>query len=344
MDVGEVLKPYSKLIDREMDKRLPSPSSTKRLELKEFYEMIADYGKRGGKRLRPFLCINSCECFGGKQELAYPSATALEFFQNFVLIHDDIEDGSELRRGKPVLHLVYGIPKAINAGDALFYKMWETVLDNYELIGAEKTRLVEKEFCNLLHHTLEGQAIELNWNECGKCDITESDYFNMIESKTAWYTVATPCRIGAIIAGASEKHLKALVDYGVLLGKAFQIQDDLLNLIAETDEYGKEALGDIYEGKRTLMLVHLLQHCSAEEKKKVEKLFCKKRAEKKRNEVEEVFHLMKKYGSLEYAKAKAAEFAIEAGKVFDKEFADVPGSLAKNAMVGVTKFVVTRKL
>jgi len=344
MSVFDTLKETSKIIDSEMERVLPNPKNGKTVELKEFYELMNDYSKRGGKRLRPFLCIAACEMFGEDPKKAYNSANTLELFQNFVLIHDDIEDGSEERRGKPALHHICGIEKAINVGDALFYKMWESALGNHETLGAEKALKIEKELCNLLNKTLEGQAIELYWNQSKKCESTEEDYYKMVEKKTAWYTIITPCRMGAIIGGADEKYLNALIKFGRPLGMAFQIQDDLLNLIGEADTYGKEIFGDLYEGKHTLMVAHLASKCSKEEKRKVESLFAKARKEKNHAEVKEVFELMKKYGSLEHAKKKALDLANEAKEVFEKEFKNIQENNAKKSIREIIDFVITRKL
>ncbi|NJK43646.1 MAG: polyprenyl synthetase family protein [Pleurocapsa sp. SU_196_0] len=230
-------------VDDVLPKSHPIP------EINHLYAMMRDYPARGGKMLRSRLLFASSLAHGGTFEAALPLAAALELFQNWVLIHDDIEDDSEERRGKPALHRLHGIPLAINAGDALHVYMWQ-VVHRCGVRGAFE------EFLEMIHRTAEGQQIDLGWIENNRWDITEADYLELVRRKTAFYTVVTPFRLGALAAGLEPDG--RFTAAGLDLGVAFQIRDDWLNLAGDRAVYGKEIGGDLMEGKRTLMLVHLL--------------------------------------------------------------------------------------
>ena len=233
----EFLKETKKEIDAHIFDFLPSEHE--RPEVHQFYEMMLDYPLRAGKGLRPAICLLICEAFGGNPRDALNTAAALELLQNWALIHDDIEDGSDLRRGEPCLHQKYGIPIAINVGDGLHCKMWEMLTRNADLLGYELAFEIASEFAQLSNSIVEGQHIELSWVDSNRWDLTEADYWTMCIKKTASYTCITPCRVGALIAGVSKNEIDLFIDMGVNLGVAFQIQDDVLNLIGEENCTGK---------------------------------------------------------------------------------------------------------
>jgi geranylgeranyl diphosphate synthase type II len=310
----------------------------------ELYALMREYPMRGGKRLRPAFCMLSCEAFGGDPKQAIRTATALEVFQNWALIHDDIEDDSEMRRGKPCLHRLYGIPLAINAGDGLHAKMWEILLDNRKLLGDNLTFQILDEFKKLCTETMEGQAMELGWIANKKFELTDEDYYQMAGKKTSWYTIITPFRAGAIIAGVEEKVLSHLVDFGMKLGIGFQIQDDLLNLVGQEAKYGKEIAGDIAEGKRTLMLINMLNTCGRLERDRAMKTLSKERSAKSKDEMEYVLDLMKKQGSIDHGKTKAKEFASESKRILNKHIAPYfKSSSAADSISQLVDFVINRE-
>ncbi|MFN3622196.1 MAG: polyprenyl synthetase family protein, partial [Nitrososphaerales archaeon] len=292
--------------------------------------MLRDYPSRPSKGLRAALCMLTCEAFGGQRNLCVPTAAAIEIFQSWVLIHDDIEDDSEMRRGQPVLHRKFGIPMAINAGDALHGKMWEVLLENRKLLGESKTLAILEEFCKMVNETTEGQHLELTWVSKKRWDLVEEDYFFMCGKKTSWYTAITPLRLGAIIADANEHTLEQMVHFGYKLGLAFQIRDDVLNLMAE-ERYGKEVAGDIYESKRTLILIEALKRCSAEEREQAKRILDKPRPLKNPEEVKWILNLISKTGSLEYAHRVAEKLAQEATQFFEEVFKEARSAEAKAA-------------
>jgi geranylgeranyl diphosphate synthase type II len=338
LSIMDLLIEKGKAVEGELIPYLPSKKPN------ELYDLMRDYPLRGGKRLRPAFCLLSCEAFGGNPRKALRTAAALEAFQNWALIHDDVEDESEMRRGKPCLHKIYGIPLAVNAGDGLHAKMWEILFDNRGILGDELTFRILDEFKKLCIETVEGQAIELNWISSRKFDLKEEDYFQMAGKKTSRYTIITPFRTGAIIAGAGEEVLNHLNDFGMSLGIGFQIQDDLLNLVGEESKYGKEIAGDIAEGKRTLMLINMLNNCSRAERDRAIRTLSKERSAKSKDEMQYISDLMKKYGSIDYGKKKAKEFASESKRILDNHISPYfKSSSAGKSISQLVDFVISRE-
>jgi geranylgeranyl diphosphate synthase type II len=288
------------------------PKSSPVAEIDVLYRMMRDYPSRTAKGMRPFLCVVSCRAMGGTEDDCLLTAAAIELFQNWILIHDDVEDESELRRGEPTLHRKYGAPLAINAGDALHAKTWGVLAKNEERLGPERTLKVMNEFSKMVDETTEGQHMELIWVREKRWDLDESDYYEMCTRKTSWYTIASPCRLGAIIAGASNSDLDKLLDFGMKLGVGFQIQDDALNLVGDQSKYGKAKSDDILEGKRTIMLLKLLEVAKVTEKAKIIAIMNKPRKRKTPADVRYVLSLMKRYDTIGYARKRAKELLGEA--------------------------------
>ncbi|MDA4110965.1 MAG: polyprenyl synthetase family protein [Thaumarchaeota archaeon] len=323
----ELLSSNKKLLDGIILDFLPTKSSSP--EIQSLYEMMRDYPSRGGKGIRGTLCLLWCELFSGAKQKALITASSLELFQNWILIHDDIEDQSDLRRGLPSLHKKYGVELSINAGDALHGKMWELLLSNCGNLGSELTLAILSEFARMLNETTEGQQIELAWTSGNDWDIREEDYALMVTKKSAWYTCISPSRLGIILSTAghkdenlaTKKHselLKTAVEFGRSFGIAFQIIDDVLNLTADESKYGKEILGDLFEGKRTLMLIHLLNSLEGKRKTNVIESISKPRQSKTTSEMKIVFELMKSSGSIDYARKVAVNHSRQAMKLFEE--------------------------
>ena len=228
------------------------------------YDLILDYPLRGGKALRPALSIATCLGLGGHLEAILPTAATLELYHNAFLIHDDIEDESWWRRGKPTLHIDHGVPIAVNVGDAMLSLSLQPLLDNVERVGLGPALRILRAVAKMTRLTVDGQALELDWVRSNTWRLDDDDYLKMVELKTSWYSFITPLQAGAIAAGAGPERLAPLESLGRHLGAAFQITDDLLNLRADPEEYGKEIGGDLWEGKRTLMLLHTLRSCRTE--------------------------------------------------------------------------------
>jgi len=306
-DMKRVKRRVDELI---MSQLLPSSSPSKEVSL--LYSMMRDYPSRTAKGMRPFLCVTTCRAAGGSEDDALLTAACIELFQNWILVHDDIEDGSELRRGEPALHRKYGEPLALNAGDALHARTWESLLKNKDSLGYERTFAVMDEFSKMVNQTTEGQAMELGWVVGKRWDLDEKDYFEMCTRKTSWYTVTSPCRLGALVAGAGADVLGSLKDYGTSLGVAFQIQDDALNLVGDQKKYGKAKSDDILEGKRTLILLNLLSSAEQGEKDRVLSIMNKPRSAKTDSDVSYVLSMIDKYDSVGYARKRASELMKDA--------------------------------
>ena len=334
---GEMKRVKSRVDDLILTQLLPQSSPIREVDL--LYRMMRDYPSRHGKGMRPFLCVTTCKAVGGTEEDAILTAACIELFKNWILIHDDIEDGSELRRGEPALHKKYPEALALNAGDALHARMWEALLRNKKSLGTEKTVAVLAEFSQMVNQTTEGQHMELGWVTAKRWDLKEKDYYEMCTRKTSWYTIASPCRLGAIVAGAGREVLDQLREFGMALGVAFQIQDDSLNLIGDEEKYGKAKSDDILEGKRTLILLHLLEAVGQGERDKIVSIMNKERNAKTASDVSYVLSLVEKYDAVGYARKRAAELLKEALSTLkgvswpgEKRSADMLSSFARFAV------------
>ena len=264
------------------------------------YDPLKRYSENGGKRHRPLICFAACRAVGGNMELATSAAAAIEHFHTAALIHDDIADEAELRRGEPCLHLTEGIGLAINMGDLALSLVNGTVINDSLLSDAVKVRVVS-ELIEMTRRTIEGQALDIGWARDGRYDITPEDYLVMATHKTAHYSGAVPLAVGAIVGGGTEQQIEALRSYGLDTGLAFQIQDDLLNLIGSEESTKKDFRSDITEGKRTLMVVHALQN-SPKRERLIEILSSK---EKDPAVLAEAVDIMVESGSIEYARTYA---------------------------------------
>lgn len=241
------------------------------------HDLILDYPQRGGKALRPALAIAICLGLGGHLEAVLPTAATLELYHNAFLIHDDIEDESWWRRGKPTMHVDHGIPIAVNVGDAMLSLTLQPLLDNVERVGLGPALRILRAVAHMTRQTVDGQAVELDWVKSNSWQLDDADYLKMVELKTSWYSFITPLQAGAIAAGAPLGRLVPLETFGRHLGAAFQITDDLLNLRADPEDYGKEIGGDLWEGKRTLMLLHALRSGTEGERDRAVQILGKRR-------------------------------------------------------------------
>jgi geranylgeranyl diphosphate synthase, type II len=237
-----------------------------RLRGEALYDLMFEYPLREAKGLRPALCIATCRALGGRLEAVLRSAAVLELYHNAFLIHDDIEDDSIMRRGGPTLHRSHGVPVAVNVGDAMLALSLQPLLDNIGTIGLGPSLRVLAAVARMTRESVEGQALELDWVRRGAWDLGDEDYVRMVEQKTCWYSFITPVVLGAIVARADPAGIDALAELGRRLGVAFQIQDDILNLAGDVGAYGKEIGGDLWEGKRTLILLHAMRSASPEER------------------------------------------------------------------------------
>jgi geranylgeranyl diphosphate synthase type II len=241
------------------------------------YDLVLDYPLRDAKALRPALCVAACRAMGGSLEAVTNSATVIELYHNAFLIHDDVEDGSEKRRAGPTLHRVHGAPVAINVGDAMFALTLEPLLDNTRILDLGRALRILKVIATMVRESAEGQAVELAWIRGGSWTLDDTAYLRMVHKKTTHYTFITPVVVGAIVAGARDQDLARLRLFATALGAAFQIHDDVLNLVGREDQIGKEVDGDLWEGKHTLILLHAVRTCTQEERERATAVLRKRR-------------------------------------------------------------------
>jgi geranylgeranyl diphosphate synthase type II len=202
----------------------------------------------GGKRIRALLVLLACRAVGGRARQALPAAAAIEVMHNFTLVHDDVIDRAPTRRGRPTVHTRWDINTAILVGDVLLADAYRSLA---EVRGADHRRLFDV-FTRGLLEVCDGQAFDIAFER--QPDVTVRQYFSMIERKTG-SLIATATELGGIIGGGSRRQTDALRRFGLRLGRAFQIQDDLLDVVADPESFGKTPGGDILEGKKTYLLL-----------------------------------------------------------------------------------------
>jgi len=293
---------------------------------RHLYNLVADYPRRGGRMLRPSLCIATARAFGASLDDAIGSAVALELFHNAFLVHDDVEDESDERRGRPTLNALHGVPVAVNVGDALALLGLRALIDNQRTLGLPLTLRIMEEAERMARESIEGQAVELGWRRDRATALSDADYLHMVLGKTSWYTTIWPMRVGALIGTRSHRDLDRFIRFGFFLGAAFQITDDLLNLAGDPVRYGKELHGDIWEGKRTLILIHLLREATVGERERLQDFLGRSRGERSPDDVAWIRARMDAYGSLEYAQAVAHALAGAAAHECALTFAGIPPS------------------
>lgn len=273
------------------------------------YDPLYHYSENAGKRHRPLICFAACLAVGGDPDRAATAAAAIEHFHSAALIHDDIADEAELRRGEPCLHLTEGLGLAINMGDLALSMVNGPVVNDPLLEDAVKVRVI-KELIAMTCRTVEGQALDLGWARDGRYDITPEDYLTMAIHKTAHYSGAVPLAVGAIVGGADDEIVEALRSYGLDTGLAFQIQDDLLNLVGTDEAKKKDFRSDITEGKRTLVVVHALQNAAPEARERLVEILSSK--ERDPEVLAEAVAIMEETGSIDYARTFAEDLTLNA--------------------------------
>ncbi len=290
------------------------------------YGPMREYPSREGKALRPALCLSAGRAFGANGDDLLGIAVAIELLHNAFLVHDDLADGSEMRRGRPTLAASYGMAAALNAGDALAVVAGQVLRRATRRLDRDLADLIWGEFDTMALRTLEGQATEVGWQIDEVEELRPEDYLDLIMHKTCWYTTIHPLRVGAIVGSGGTAELTPLVRFGFHFGAAFQIRDDLLNLVGDEKMYGKEILGDLYEGKRTLPVVHLLSAAQGADRALVHDYLRRSRAERSPELVQTVRNLMDDYGSIAFTSDFAEGILLVAREYFEQAFADArPG-------------------
>lgn len=316
MDIVEIKEAIDKAIENYLYEKEPS----------NLYEAVKYLPFAGGKRLRPLIACLACEAVGGNFVNALPLAVALELIHTFTLVHDDIMDKDEERRGMPAVHVKFGENTAILAGDTLFAKAFEVASASKDAEIAKKIlrnlAIMAKEIC-------EGQQLDIEFEEMEY--VEESQFLEMIEKKTA-RMFEQAAMGGAIVGRGKKEEIEALQKYGLNLGMAFQIWDDCLDVIGK--DIGKPVGSDIREGKKTLLYIYAYEKA---ENKEWLKYYGKEDANDE--EVQKIIKFFEEIGAIEYAKEKAREYskkAIDALKI-------LPESEAKKELIKLSEFAIERK-
>lgn len=286
MDYDQRYNAYKKVIDERLRRALIEEKPV------GLYEPIRYILFAGGKRIRPIILLLSCESLGGDYEDAINAALAVEIFHNFTLVHDDIMDNADLRRGLLTIHKRWGINTAILSGDAMFAIA-------YKFLSSIKSARIDEIFNSFTQAAIEvceGQALDLELET--SFDVSIDDYIKMISKKTA-SLIKNSARIGALIANGSNEQILALENYGLNLGLAFQFMDDLLDVVASSDEFGKSIGGDIVNGKRTFLLLTAMGKVEGKDREIIEKVFVKKNLDP--SIVHEVKEIYIRYGIVDEA-------------------------------------------
>jgi geranylgeranyl diphosphate synthase, type II len=329
----------SRLVRRSMLDAIPDGEPHRWL-----YRVARAYPSRPGKAIRPALCVATSRAFGGDDEDVLPVAVAIELLHNAFLVHDDIVDGSERRRGRPTLPAEYGLGLALNAGDALAVLSNQVLRRHARRMDDDLAERLLSEFDAMALRTLEGQATELGWRHDGVDELAAEDYLDLIMHKTCWYTTVHPLRVGALIGSDGAADLRPMVRFGFYLGAAFQIQDDLLNLVGTEREYGKEIDGDLYEGKRTLPLIHLLHHAEGADRATLQRYLALARSGRTAAMVAEVRALLDAYGSIDFAAAYARGIAGAALDAFEAAFAPAQPGPDREFVRALVPYMLDRRV
>jgi len=326
MDLQNELTKRAELFNTYWEKFLPLKKPMK------LYEASHHLPAAGGKRIRPFLAMTSCESVSGEIQKALPLAAGLELIHNFTLIHDDIMDHSLLRRNLPAVHVKFGEPAAILAGDLLFAKAFEAVLDTS--VEYPTFKLLQQDFIDCIIAICEGQQLDMEFEQ--RKTVTEQDYLDMISKKTgALFELAG--RGGAMIGGGPRSEIAALQTYGMSLGLAFQIWDDYLDMSSSTTTLGKDIGNDIRNGKKTLIAVHSLTHATGKHKRLFDDVFGNHAASE--HDVAAVYDLFRELGSVQYAQQRA-EFFVNQAK---DALAILKPSNAKELLYQLIEYTIKRE-
>jgi geranylgeranyl pyrophosphate synthase len=322
----ETLEDYKGEVEAELEQHLPRKG-----EPLEFYAPAWDLLDRGGKRFRPAMVFLASECVGGRREDARGAAAAVELLHNMTLVHDDVEDESQLRRGKPCIHIKYGIPNAINVGDAMLIKVFEVA--NQSKIPQDRCHRLVSQIAKRAYDVTWGQAYEFSmWN---RKEVTENEVIRLLRNKTGALT-GLSTEAGAIAGGGTEEQIRLLGDFGETLGIGFQIIDDVLNVSGDVKKYGKEIGGDIREGKKTILAAHLMKTANTTDRKTFTRLLGKKNIT--RTETRKVIQLYEKYGSVAYATKQAENYQQSALKTLNA----LPASESRSKLFSIATFLVSR--
>ena len=327
-DVKEILGSYSPDIIKTIEEEL-SVITPENLQEASIY-----LTKAGGKMLRPSLCLITAEAVGGQKESTLKAGSAIELIHTFSLIHDDIMDQDDMRRGMPSVHKVWGDDVAILAGDTLFSKAFEIIINsNQELTSPAQINHALSTVADACVKICEGQALDMGFED--RFDVTEDEYMEMIFKKTG-ALIAAATKVGAIMGGASDEVIDAMYEYGRLIGLAFQIQDDYLDIASDEETLGKPIGSDIGKGKMTIIAINGLESAGEDSEKLLEIL---KDTNNSQDDIDLAIEILTKCGAIDYARNLALDSVSQAKEVLEI----LPDSSSKQVLADIADFVLERQ-
>ena len=300
---------------------------------KKLYDAAGHLIVNGGKRLRPYMVIRSCQILKGKVSNAMPAASAVEMVHNFTLVHDDIMDNDEIRHGVPTVHKKFGMPIAILAGDVLFSKAFQVITDS-KLSSSATIQLVSR-LAKACVDVCEGQLLDVKMAEERKIP-SQAEYITMVGKKTA-ALFDVSCAMGAICATNKVKDISNLSSFGRNLGIAFQITDDLIGVMGDSKITKKPVGNDLREGKKSLPILMAIKLAKGNEKKIILKAFGNSKIS--RNDLNKAVDIIRSLGIEENVRKQALKYAEKA----EKSLESYSGS-AKTELISLLDFVVKRSV
>ncbi len=298
----------------------------------ELYAPIHYSLEMGGKRLRPVLVLLAYNLFDKDVQKAVPAALGIEVFHNFTLLHDDIMDKADVRRNRPTVHIKFSENHAILSGDAMAFKAYKYFLES----GSPRLPEAMKLFTDTAIEVCEGQQFDMDFEK--RLDVKEEEYLNMIRLKTA-VLLACSLKSGAILANSPGKAADQLYEFGINLGLAFQLQDDLLDTFGDQQTFGKKIGGDILSNKKTLLLINALEHANPEQRASLME-WIKKTDFNPEEKIGAVTEIYRQIGVKEMAEQKVDAYFNRAIAILDEmELEDV----VKQPLRGFALNMLTRK-
>ena len=326
MDLNQELSKRVDIFNKELEQYLKDGSP------KALYDAARHLPLAGGKRLRPCISMLSCEAVSGNAKQMIPLAASVELLHNFTLVHDDIMDKSKLRRNLPAVHIKFGEPTAIMAGDLLFAKSFGVMHDLS--VAPSIFKILDQNLVKCVEEICEGQQLDIEFEQ--RKIIAEREYLEMIRKKTAVLFMLS-AKGAAIACGGTKEEIDAFKEYGTSLGLAFQIWDDYLDISSDEKTLGKDIGNDIRNGKKTLIAVHALNNAVGGDKKNLEKIFGNRHATEQ--DVKQVYDIFEKTKSVEYAKQTALNYCTKAKKAIDV----LKDSDAKTVLLELADYSIKRK-
>jgi geranylgeranyl pyrophosphate synthase len=355
VDIQKMLAEQASVIDKIIEKWIPKNYDDNTMKFifgeakykynidcanKSFAEPIWEFLNRGGKRWRPTLFLLIVEALGGDKNKVFDFVVIPEIIHNGTLLVDDIEDRSELRRGKPCTYILYGVDVAINTGNTMYYLPLLPLIKARDKFNHETLLKVYETYAREMINISLGQAMDISWHNgmCNANNLSEEEYLQMCAFKTG--TLARmSAKIAAILSNATDEQIEKFGNYAETIGVAFQIKDDILNLV-EGEFTEKKGLGeDITEGKRSLLVIHALNNANSEDKERLIEILDMHTSDQELRD--EAIAIIKKCGSIEYAKEKARSMILEAWRGVDRILKPSP---TKEKLKAFADYLVERKV